>query len=358
MPDAAREFLSAGMLTGPWIKRKLKDAVYGSIATEAVLRPLRRKRLCGRAVVLMYHELAPDAEEIESWTVVRESDFVRQMEYLSSEFDVVSLGDALNVMSGPDRGNGKPMAVVTFDDGYSGNKRPLMRVVESLCIPVTVFVATKAVLDRIVYWYDRLISALQSDEPIELELSGLGLGLYRINRESGAGNWRQINALLADLKALEPVKREVAVEGILKRLDARGGKGFYRLEHLTSAEVREMSESPLVTIGAHSHCHNILTQLSGEDLRESVKTSRRLLQEWTGLDVPYFAYPNGNYNEKVIDALKAEGFGCGLTTESRAWDRADTVFTIPRVGIGRYDSMDIFKVQVSGGIRNLFNSTR
>jgi len=346
------------MLTGLSIKRMLRDAAYGSIANEAVLRALRRKRLGGRAVVLMYHELAPDSEDIESWTVVRESDFVRQMEYLSSEFDVVSLGDALEAMSGPERDGGRPMAVVTFDDGYSGNKRTLLPVIKSMNIPVTVFVATKAVRDRIVYWYDRLISALQGDGPIELELSALGLGSYSINSGRGAENWRRINELLAALKAFEPARREAATDDILKRIGAREKKGFYRIEHLTSEEVREISESPLVTIGAHSHCHNILTQLPGADLRESVKTSRRLLQEWTGLDVPYFAYPNGDYDDKVIGALKAEGFGCGLTTESRAWDRADSLYAIPRVGIGRYDSMDIFKVQVSGGIRNLFYSTR
>lgn len=340
------------------IKRILRDTAYRSLSSEVVLKPLRKKRLGGKAVVLMYHELAPDTEDIEAWTVVRESDFVRQMKYLSSEFNIVSLCDALRLMNDPARENGRPMAVVTFDDGYSGNRRTLLPAIKSLNIPVTIFVATKAVQDRIIYWYDHLISAVQSDEAIELELTGLGLGLYSINRKRGAENWRQIERLLADLKAVEPVRRARAVEDILKRLDALKGKGYYKLEHLSSEEVRELSACQLVTIGAHSHCHSILTQLSYEDLRKSIKASKLLLQEWTGRDVPYFSYPNGNYDEKVIDALKAEGFECSVTTEARAWDRADSVFTIPRIGIGRYDSMDLFKIKVSGGIRNLFHSSK
>jgi len=348
------------MLTGSGIKRILRDTAYRPLASEAVLKWLRKRSLGGKAVVLMYHEVAPDAEGIEAWTVVRESDFVRQMKYLSSEFNVVSLSDALRLISGDnaDPGDGRPTAVVTFDDGYSGNMRTLLPAVKSMKIPVTIFVATKAVQDRIVYWYDRLISALQGDTMIELDLTDLGLGLYRINRRRGDENWRQIERLLADLKAVEPARRAEAVEDILKRLAPLKGKGRYRLAHLSIEEVREISACPLVTIGAHSHCHSILTQLSDEDMRESVKTSKRLLQEWTGRDVPYFSYPNGNFDEKVVGALKAEGFECSLTTESRAWDRVDPVFAIPRIGIGRYDSMDLFKIKVSGGIRNLFSASK
>jgi peptidoglycan/xylan/chitin deacetylase (PgdA/CDA1 family) len=344
------------MLMDFGIKKILRDTAYRSLSSEAVLKPLRKMRLGGKAVVLMYHELAPDTEDIEAWTVVRKSDFVRQMEYLSSEFNIVSLRDALRLMNDPARGNGRPMAVVTFDDGYTGNRRILLPAIKSLNIPVTVFVATKAVQDSNIYWYDRLISAVQRETMVELDLNDLGLGLYNINRERGAENWRQIEMLLAGLKAVEPVRRARTVEDILKRLGALRGKDYYKLDHLTNEEVRELSACPLVTIGAHSHCHSILTQLSYEDMRESVKASKLLLEKWTGRDVPYFSYPNGNYDENVIDALKAEGFECSVTTEARAWDRADSVFTIPRIGIGRYDSMDLFKIKVSGGIRNLFQS--
>ena len=204
----------------------------------------------------------------------------------------------------------------------------------------------------------RLVSALQFDEPIELELADLGRRLYRINSERGAENWCQTERLLDDLKMIETVERARAVEDALKRLESLKGKDFYKLEHLSSEDVREMSACPLVTIGAHSNCHSILTRLSDEDLLKSVKSSKLLLQEWTGFDVPYFSYSHGQYNDRVIEALKAEDFGCGLTTESRAWGRPDSVFAIPRVGIGRYDYIDIFKVQVSGGIRNFFNSIR
>jgi len=343
------------MQPGPWIRNVLRDAAYGSLASEAVLRRLRRKNLCGKAVVLMYHELAPDSEDIEAWTVVSRSAFVRQMEYLSSEFNIVSLSEALGLIDGRSLEAGRPLAVITFDDGYSGNRHTLLPAIESLNIPVTVFVATKAVQDRLVYWYDRLISALQVDKPVELDLAGVGLGLFRINRGKGAENWREIQRLLSGLKTFEPAKRAEAVEEVLGKLSGVGEKEHYRLEHLTIEEVRELSESPLVTIGAHSHCHNILTQLGREDLRESVKKSRRLLQEWTGRGVSFFSYPNGDYDEKVIDAVKAEGFECSVTTEPRAWDKADPAFAIPRVGVGRYDSMDLFKLKVSGGIRSIFH---
>ena len=54
------------MTVGMWIKRKLKGTVYKSLSSDTVLRSLRKNILAGKIVVLMYHELSPDSEEIEA----------------------------------------------------------------------------------------------------------------------------------------------------------------------------------------------------------------------------------------------------------------------------------------------------
>lgn len=208
------------------VRRFLQDAVYKAISYEPLLDYMRKTSLSRKTVVLMYHEIAEDANEIEAWTVVRKSDFIRQMEYLSDHFNVVSLEEAIHSMSnGSAEETGKPVAVVTFDDGYKGNRRVLLPLVESMKIPVTIFVSSRAVQDGIVYWYDRLINGFQENVPVKINLSHLSLGLYQINQDRDPKNWSEIERLLRDLKTLEPNIRERAVDTILKDLKApqKGG---------------------------------------------------------------------------------------------------------------------------------------
>ena len=88
--------------------------------------------------------------------------------------------------------------MVTFDDGYAGNYRVLLPIVKSMNMPVTVFVATKHIQDQSLYWYDRLINALQGEENISL--NHLLLGKYRINQCKGAENWREIESFYRILR--------------------------------------------------------------------------------------------------------------------------------------------------------------
>ena len=326
----------------------IRALAYKTLAWEPLLRHRRRTRLRNMSVVLMYHEIADDHDEIEAWTVVKKSAFLRQVEYLRENFDVVSLGDAISTMA-EDRDLDRPLAVITFDDGDAGNRRVLLPLVEALKIPVTIFVATRAVQDQVSYWFDRLINALQSDDPIHLDLSGLSLGHHAFNETRGARNWVRIEALLAALKRVPPAEREALTDGIIARVVPRRWRGSL-IRPLRIDEVRELASCPWVTIGAHSHCHNILTQLAPEEMRNSIAISKQLLESWAGRAVDYFAYPNGDANTEVMSVVKSCGFKCGLTTLPRPWNRRDSAFALPRIAVGRYDVEEVFRLNLVGGI--------
>lgn len=329
------------------LRRTFKKVLLNSMSSELVLNYARKKLLNNKVVVLMYHELAGDDDEIESWTIVRKSDFIRQMEYLKAHFEVVSLRDAIFEKA---RGGGqRPLAVVTFDDGYSGNKNILLPLSKSMNLPVTIFVSTGAVISRELYWYDKVITAVQGKESLNLDLRQRGLGRYSLNRTQGAGNWSETQKLLLDLKELQPLERQTAVKEILETLKTYSVSSRYAISHLTEQEITEMSGCGLITFGAHSHCHGMLPQLTRAAVAESVMSSKKLLEKWTGKKVEYFAYPSGAYDQKVMDVLKEGGFECSLTTRNKPWD-TEPLLEIPRISMGRYDSMDLFKVRVSNAL--------
>lgn len=335
------------------IRQLARTAMYRLAAWEPLLGSVRKRKLGGQAVVLMYHELAEDGDDVEAWTVVKRGDFVRQMDYLRSKFDVVSLSQAVAQMARPDS-SGRPKAVVTFDDGDRGNRDVLLPLIEQLNLPVTIFIATRQVQDQRPYWFDRLINALQVDAPVTVTLTSPSPTSCVINETRGAQNWARIQYLLSSLKKLEPTARELVVDDIVKNMERHDPRSR-GIVPLAINEVRELADCPLVTIGAHSHCHNILTQLDRRAAFESAARSKELLETWTGRRVNYFAYPNGDFNDAVVSAVVDAGFEAAVTTAPRPWGRGEQPFTLPRIGVGRYDSLDVFKIRLIGGIEHFLN---
>jgi len=325
------------------------------LASEPIARRLRRRLLPGNTVVLMYHELAEDDVDIESWAVVRKSEFVRQIDYLRTHFDVVSLEQALARRTSADA-RPRPHAVLTFDDGDHGNADVLLPVVNELELPVTVFIATRQIVEQKSYWFDQVVNALQTAEPVSVDLTSQRLGRYHINRVRGAVNWEEMQRLLTDLKRLPPGLRERAVEQVLERLEGKATRPRCQIAPLNEAGLRALAASPFVSIGAHSHCHNILTQLDPVAVEDSVATSKQLLESWTGKEVWSFAYPNGDYDERIVGIVRRAGFRCALATGDRLWTRDDPQYAIPRMGVGRYDSLANFKLGLVGGLRHVLTA--
>lgn len=85
--------------------------------------------------------------------------------------------------------------------------------------------------------------------------------------------------------------------------------------YMTAAQLQTLLEEGH-ELGGHSWCHPILPQLSTEALQQELEHTRTGLDE---LGVPVasrsFAYPDGAYNEQVIQAIQDEGYGCACTVQ-------------------------------------------
>lgn len=322
-----------------------RDWIYAGLATEAMLSVRRKTLPAFHVAVLMYHDLAPDDADIEAWTVVRRSDFLRQLEYVRQHYEVVGIDEAISRMATNDF-RGRPLAVFTFDDGGSGNATVLHPIVESTGLPVTIYVATGQVESGVSPWFDQVINMVQTERPITLRLSKLGLGEYTINQTRGAKNWSQIQRLLEDIKRIAPGKRPLIVAGLEEELRSARRRTGMSLRPMTVDSVKRLAAVPGVTIGAHSHCHNLLTQVGLPEASQSILTSMRLLEKWTGNEVKHFAYPNGSFNDKLVTLVADLGLRSATTTKQDLWLGTGSLFLIPRLNVGRYDSLAEFKVSL------------
>lgn len=72
--------------------------------------------------------------------------------------------------------------------------------------------------------------------------------------------------------------------------------------HLTEAEIREMSESGLVEFGSHTQSHPRLSMLDDAALAQELEDSRARLEEICGKPVLTLAYPYSDFDQHVIQA--------------------------------------------------------
>jgi peptidoglycan/xylan/chitin deacetylase (PgdA/CDA1 family) len=72
-----------------------------------------------------------------------------------------------------------------------------------------------------------------------------------------------------------------------------------RPKPLTWAQVREMADSGLVSVGAHTHTHPDLTRLSMGAVRDEVERSHRLIADRVGRAPRHFAYPWGSFTPEI-----------------------------------------------------------
>lgn len=294
--------------------------------------------------VLCYHTLRPDAEHLDAWTAARQSDFVRQMQFLRTQYDVVSLDEAMAESDTSRRA--KPRAVVTFDDGEVGLYDTLLPLIAEMRLPVTLYIATGQIEQQRPYWFDEVMNALQADGHFTIDLTAEGLGAWRFAPGSGKSRWAVIGNILQVLKDVPPAKRQRLASSILAQAPADQRPSFKPLQPLTIAQLKDLAASDLVTIGAHSHCHNLLDQIAADEVTASVARSRALLQEWTGQQVQHFAYPNGNHNHTVEKIVADLGFRSAVALYDKLWHRGANRFALPRVSIGRYDDFDRFKLRL------------
>ncbi len=323
----------------------LKTLAKRALTTELPYAALRARAHRGDALTLLtYHTLGDDDEDFDAWTVLQRGDFERQIALLRRDYDIVSLDDGLH--GAP---SARPRVVLTFDDGHSGWLDQLLPIVEREALPVTLYVATGHVQSGQAYWFDALVNALQTAEPLTLDTGSAVLGTITLNRERGAANWLRLSALFEALKALDADARDALVQRLIAATAAKRRPRFRALQPLAPADLRTLAQSRWVTIGSHSHGHELLDRVALADACNSITRSIALLREWTGRDVAHFAYPNGNYNAALAAALPGLGLKSAVTTRHGLWRRqAAALFELPRVAVGRYDDTPRLRLNLLG----------
>jgi peptidoglycan/xylan/chitin deacetylase (PgdA/CDA1 family) len=298
-----------------------------------------------QVTVLMYHEVLPRESDVPSWLVVTAGRFKRQMRYLKRHFRVLSMDAAIDYLAnGANQTKARrPPAVLTFDDGYAGNFNCALPILRELQLPFTVYVSTSMIASGGRFWHDRIIAALITAGRGKLSVqTSAGTLEYCGSARLDVRRWAGIEKILTQLKSLPPEERE----HIADRLDPDARIPALRM--MTPAELCQLAAEPLVTIGNHTHAHELLDQLDSDRATATILEAQTLLEKWTGRRPVHFAYPNGNYVAETVALVERLGMATAVTGISRPWLETDSRFEIPRIGIGRFDNLNLFRARMCG----------
>jgi len=314
--------------------------------TRPPLYPLLQRRVLARGplTILCYHTLGGETSGPDAWTSLRVSDFRAQIALLRRHYRIVPLDEVLDPP-----GDGRPRAVLTFDDGDRGLHRHLLPLLREDPVPVTIYVATSQIETGATYWFDRVANACGGTGRLEIDLSDAGQGTVVIEG-TGERRWLMQSALHDRLKSVDPATRERLADRIAALAPVPSGPAdaTEALGPMTLAQLQELTADPHVTIGAHSHCHNLLDQLPLESARESIVRNKALLEQWTARPVEHFAYPNGNYNAALIELVRDLGFRTATILDNAlAWPGANP-HVLSRIAVGRYDRLDRLRLRLAG----------
>ena len=217
-------------------------------------------------------------------------------------------------------------AAITFDDGYADNLTNALPVLQHHGMTATFFVAT-SFLDGGRMWNDSIVEAVRTCRAEVLDLKGEGLGAYAL--ESNEQRRIAIEALLANIKYLEPVKRQEAVAFVQRCV---GGVLPDDLM-MTSRQVKELRHAGM-QIGAHTCSHPILAKLPDEEALNEISGSKSVLESLLEEPITLFAYPNGkpgkDYLAKHAVMVEKAGFQAAVSTANGVSSAATDRYQLPR----------------------------
>lgn len=187
----------------------------------------------------------------------------------------------------------QPSIMITFDDGYFNNSLAL-EVLNQFKTPATFFITTKNVLENRSYWWD-VVYKFRKKQGEKLEM------IQREQECLKALKWTEIDAY------------------IHKNFGAAAFEPWSDIDRpFSPSELQSFADNPLVCIGNHTENHAILTNCNEEEIQLEFTNSNTALESMIGKKPCSVAFPNGDYNELVLESTRKAGFRLAFSTEEKS----------------------------------------
>ena len=291
------------------------------------LRRLHERVLPGSVSILMYHGLTRVPLTVPDPCFVSRELFERQIAYIARNFEVLHVEEALSFQH---RASTRPVACITFDDGFASLHDLALPILEAYRTPATVYLVTDLIDTDQTVWFAALHQAIMETTTAKIEVAGREILLHSPEDRQSASQYLQVWLKSHDRPAFEP-----ALNGLLAQLGfaSQRPSPIEPFKMLNTQQIQRMCRNDLIRFGAHTTSHQILTRTTKEDATREIRESIAVVAKMVERPSLTFAYPNGaidDFDVACIEALRGEGITIGLTSSPGPALAGCDPFTVPR----------------------------
>ena len=309
--------------------------------------------------ILMFHRVLPESGRLrihnhKSLEITPEhlENIIRF--FKKRDYEFISLDD-LVVNKGTSSKPQRKFVVFTFDDGYVDNYLYAYPIFKKHNIPFTIYLATNLPDSNAVLWWYLLEDIVVNNPMIQIDIEGdnLTFRTETIKEKEKAFNQIRNRLALADEKQLA-----ILLKSLLRGSEEVISAKCMELS-MTWQQIHELSQDPLVTIGAHTVNHLPLNSLTEERSAFEILESKRIIESKINKEVKHFCYPLGSYGRKEIKILEKSSYASATTIKMANIfeENLNHPFALPRIMINSLTTEKILTLQVNGllpALRNKF----
>lgn len=209
---------------------------------------------------------------------------------------------------------------LTIDDGWLSTYQVIFPLLKKHNIPVTIFVSPEVCQNKLNFWYYDIKKF--NENAFKQFLINEGLFLSDILRFP-------LELILKEIP-IDKVYNSIRKFALKNHIDL-SERGFVNVD-----EVREMADSGLVEIGAHTMIHPILSLETNDRSEYEIKQSVKDLSSLIDKPITTFAYPNGlwkdDFGQREMNFVKNAGVKLAYSVQPGVVNSKTSPFAIPRVG--------------------------
>jgi glycosyltransferase involved in cell wall biosynthesis/peptidoglycan/xylan/chitin deacetylase (PgdA/CDA1 family) len=285
---------------------------------------LKRNIRTNRRPIALFHRVSPLPDHI--WSPLKPHEFENIIIQFKKYFTPVSLSDFLSKKDLP----ANAISIV-FDDGFASLKQFALPILKKHNIPCDLFVSTTLIEEQKPIWTYELgtLIRLTSQKEFDFNFKGKKLS-FDLSTERHKNNCSK--ELIEVFKAYNIQETNEAITQIKNEL---GDTSALEQRLLTTKELEDLQND--VAIHSHSADHYYLTNLTEQELETSLSDSLTYIKSHFNPSKHLIAYPIGDYNQKVIEKVKAV-FDYGFIVSDRSvdfnkLDKGDYNLRVPRFNI-------------------------
>ncbi len=276
-----------------------------------------------------------------------------------SGLDLISLGEMHRRMSEGDFS--RRFVCLTFDDGYRDTLQFAYPILREAGVPFAVYVPT-SFPDRLgELWWLVLEAVIARNEHIGLQIDGR-------NRTFDCSSIAAKRALYDELYWwLRALPTEAEMRDVIRNLAACYHvdiAAFCEELCMSWPELAQLAADPLVTIGAHTVNHPMLTKLSNEVARSEMALSRSVIEAALSVRPEHLSYPIGDRTSagpREFGIATELGFKTAVTTRPGVLfpEHSEHLTALPRISLnGEFQSLRYVRVLLSGSATAVWSGFR